>query len=213
MTTRRWVTCISLAVLAAALCAPATATAKRSDNLVVFTTSADFLAGTSTSLGLPVGLAPASSFGELRLGGVTPSWSLYSAWNGPSQGNKTYTSPTLADLNGDGPVDVVIGANNDHNLAYQNTGSPSGPVWTLNTAWNPPQITQCATPALANLDDDRDLDLMVGAQRGTLDCVRNYDAGSTAPPRRPQTWPPRHGCRPLRANSSPRPPDAMPRRG
>jgi len=346
MTTRRWVTCISLAVLAAALCAPATATAKRSDNLVVFTTSADFLAGTSTSLGLPVGLAPASSFGELRLGGVTPSWSLYSAWNGPSQGNKTYTSPTLADLNDDGLVDmlvgkqdgtviafrnsgspsapvwtrqaswdppslgsgqyavptladlngdglldlaigrydqsvwvyrntgsgagpawtrqttwdppaltgtnhaapafadlncdglvdVVIGANNDHNLAYQNTGtsaapawtrrpdwdtpaeasrgwtelafadlngdelpdlflgdsrgtisvyqntgSPSGPVWTLNTAWNPPQITQYATPALANLDDDRDLDLMVGAQRGTLDCVRNYDAGSTAP--------------------------------
>jgi len=340
-----------LAISAAALLVAATFTtgvalAKRSDNLVTFTTSADFERGTSTNLGLPVGLAPASSYGELRLGGVTPSWSLYSSWNAPSQGNKTYTSPTLADLNDDGLVDLlvgkadgttiayqntgspgspvwtrqpawdppamgagqyavptladlngdglldlaigrydqsvwvyentgssagpawtrqptwdppalsgtnhaapafadlnldglvdlVIGANNDHNLAYQNTGtptapvwtrqpawdtpaeasrgwteiafadlngdqlpdlflgdsrgtisvyqntgSPSGPVWTLNTSWNPPQITQYATPALANLDDDRDLDLMVGSQRGTLDCVRNYDAGSTTP--------------------------------
>ena len=97
------------------------------------------------------------------------------SWNPPIQTNFV-ANPAIGDLDGDGDYDYLVGlgangAGAQYNpkgttRAYENTGDTSGPTWTRNTNWDLPDVGNYACPALADLDGDGDLDVMVGEMLG-----------------------------------------------
>ncbi|MEM5803360.1 MAG: FG-GAP-like repeat-containing protein, partial [Candidatus Aenigmatarchaeota archaeon] len=95
---------------------------------------------------------------------LNPTWTPYPSWNAPDIGS--YATPALADLDNDGDYDLLIGAANGITYAYRNTGNINNPTWTPYPSWNAPDIGLEASPALADLDNDGDYDLLIGAANG-----------------------------------------------
>ena len=93
--------------------------------------------------------------------------------------------PLFADINGDGKVDLIAG--NRGNIVdsavfraqlyyFQNTGTASSPAFTLvdtNFANTFSYNREYLFPALADMDDDGDLDFILGNRDGTLTYVQN----------------------------------------
>ena len=90
-------------------------------------------------------------------------------------------APALADLDGDGRPDLILGTWRDAVQFYRNDGSPSAPHFTLADSALV-RITRGShtTPSLADLDGDGDLDLVVGESSGSLNYYRN-DGTPSAP--------------------------------
>lgn len=90
----------------------------------------------------------------------------------------SWTAPALGDLNGDGLVDLVVGRANGQVYVGYNYGTLINPSFSgtapLLTAHD---VGQNASPELADLDGDGDLDLLVGNERGEVAYVRN-DGGA-----------------------------------
>lgn len=83
-------------------------------------------------------------------------------------------APTLADLDGDGDLDLVAGTWNDDVHLYRNEGDRSAPRF----ATEPEPLVELtrgshASPALADLDGDGDLDMVAGESSGQLNLWRN----------------------------------------
>ena len=92
-----------------------------------------------------------------------------------------YPVPTLADLDADGDLDLLVGIEDGSIQAFQNVGTPSTPTFTeLKDAANPlANVTtgSHAFPSFADYDEDGDLDLALSS---TYEQPRYYENIGTA---------------------------------
>ncbi|MEP7347451.1 MAG: VCBS repeat-containing protein, partial [Gemmatimonadaceae bacterium] len=96
----------------------------------------------------------------------------------PLRGEYHY-APTVADLDGDGRPDLVVGTWRDRVQWWRNTGTTTAPVWTLADSVLVTLTRGSNTaPALADLDGDGDLDMIVGEASGELNLYRNVGSKS-----------------------------------
>jgi large repetitive protein len=71
--------------------------------------------------------------------------------------------PCFGDMDADGDLDLLIGTGQGHVLYYRNDGSPTNPQMTLiSTTYLGIDVQKDASPELADIDGDGDLDLFVG---------------------------------------------------
>jgi hypothetical protein len=144
-----------------------------------------------------VGFASTPAFGRLQ--GTAPSEPLSGALDGmfyfaPNQGSATNpnfpsldfgptsplgfedvgdeSTPALADIDGDGDVDLVSGEAGGAFVYYENTGDVWLPAFVLRAGGANPlngfDVGDASAPAFGDVDGDADLDIVVGEYSGTL---------------------------------------------
>ena len=127
----------------------------------------DMLAGTNAS-------SASHIYGYTNSSTTTPTWTANTAWDFVPCHLGGGANPALVDLDGDGLLDLVVGSG-IRMCIYKNTGSASGPVWTLadgsvsgvpNWESGMPGLDNTVSgdfsPAFADLDGDGYPDMMVG---------------------------------------------------
>ncbi len=89
-------------------------------------------------------------------------------------------SPTLVDIDGDGDLDLFSGGRNGRFGFFRNTGTPTAPLFTVETPPSPfdtLDLGSYSSPRFLDLDGDSDLDVAVGARSlvaGSLDSIHFY---------------------------------------
>ncbi len=85
--------------------------------------------------------------------------------------------PAAADLDGDGDVDLAVGTSSGEIVLFTNVGTTAAPSFAQSTLIA--ESCAYASPALADLDADGDLDLLIGCGDGRM---LYYEANPTSPP-------------------------------
>jgi DNA-binding beta-propeller fold protein YncE len=90
-------------------------------------------------------------------------------------------TPTLGDIDGDGDLDLMIGESSGTLNFYENTGTPTRAEFTLRSdEYGDIDVGRRSLPLLHDIDDDGDLDLVVGSENEGVHLYRNE--GSTSAP-------------------------------
>lgn len=95
----------------------------------------------------------------------------------------TRSKPTLVDIDDDGDQDLFIGEDDGLINYFENTGTPSSPVFTERTGSNNPfngvDIGNRSTLGFVDIDDDGDLDAFVGEKDGSYNFFQNTGSASS----------------------------------
>jgi len=92
-----------------------------------------------------------------------------------------HLAPALGDLDGDGDLDLLVGTWNQDIRYFRNQGTAKEPKWVEDPALaiKPPRVS-LASPTLADIDGDRDLDLFIGTATGAVVFYRNDGSAKAA---------------------------------
>jgi PKD repeat protein len=125
-------------------------------------------------LGLPAGGASA-----WRSTGGGGAWTRVAALDLPDVGYNAF--PALADLDGDGDADALVGESQGGLFAFANDGTNGTPRWRREPLWDVPgDFGSLVAPALGDVDRDGDADLLLGNARGDVLGLENV-GGRTRP--------------------------------
>jgi hypothetical protein len=103
----------------------------------------------------------------------SPSWILVSD-NYQSIEVGGYSSPAFVDIDADSDFDLLIGETYGRISFYRNNGTPQEPSWTsIPEKYNFIDVGMYSVPTLADLDQDGDLDLLIGNGEGEMFFYRN----------------------------------------
>jgi hypothetical protein len=110
--------------------------------------------------------------GYKNIGNTThPIWQRCSAWDAPDLGEYEQ-NPELVDLDNDGDYDLLVGGiyispNERRVCAFENNGTLESPSWNRKPEWDL-LVLSWPCPAVADLDDDGDFDVMMGQYDGSI---------------------------------------------
>lgn len=109
-----------------------------------------------------------------------PSWFRNSAWDVTA--HDMHARPGLADLDGDGDFDMVVGKKDRSVIkVYENAGTPWEPAWGLKPEWVPPNAGGSdGTADFADLDNDGDMDMLLGDGTGVIKGLRSAGVSTYA---------------------------------
>jgi hypothetical protein len=102
-----------------------------------------------------------------------PNWVLITdQWLGLDVGG--WSHPAFVDINDDGDLDLFVGAE-DGTLTYvENRGTSTAPAWAAPVQpYANLQVGPYAAPSFFDVDDDGDLDMLIGQENGSLAYARN----------------------------------------
>jgi hypothetical protein len=102
-----------------------------------------------------------------------PRWSFLSDYYDSIEvGEKS--SPTFADINGDGDFDLFIGNQEGKIVFYENDGNSTFPLWSkISDDYASIDVGDRSIPAFVDIDADLDLDLFIGEKGGNINFYRN----------------------------------------
>lgn len=90
------------------------------------------------------------------------------------------TKPVFVDLDNDNDYDLVCGNNWGEMFAYENTGTPSAPIWEdISELMEGIEVKQMASPGFADLDNDGKVDMVIGEYDGNFTYYKNLFAISS----------------------------------
>lgn len=96
----------------------------------------------------------------------------------------SFATPVFVDIDNDGDKDLFVGNGAGNIFYYKNTGTLGAPVFTAQTGvanpFNGVDIGSYSAPSFSDLDNDGDMDAIIGELNGTLLYYKNTGNASTA---------------------------------